>query len=265
MEVQAGEVCSKDNMFITNQSEFKTTVSALRRELKKAFPDVPSHAAMQELFAKALGASSFAELQAKLPKEPAASESKPAAVASRYPLSNLDGRFDLVAKGKHGVAVSGKDFSPMQGTLETIHASTAYVDYATRTGPGEFKIEYGGETQVNWDGQATDKDEAGHILWVAEEWDVVSSGRIVLVPEDFRTHDLDLPVRKALVYEYDRYVRENALMDKLGADLLKKGYDCDTLSEMAGVIGFALTEVELIWLEEALKTQHGLPALKTAD
>jgi len=90
----------------------------------------------------------------------------------------------------------------------------------------------------------------------------VSSGQIILVPEVFRTHDRDLPVRKALVKEYDRYVRENALMDKLGVDLLKAGLDCDTLSEMAGVIGFALTEVELTWLQDSLKTEDGLPALK---
>lgn len=262
VEFQAGEACSKDNMFITNQSDFKTTVSALRRELKTAYPEAsshPSHAAMQELLAKALGASSYAELIAKLPKEPAAGKVKaPSEVKPRYPLQNLDGRFDLVEEGEEGEPRYGIDFSTIRGTSETIYACTADVSMASRLGAGNFDITYGGETDVNWNSQVSDKDDDGHVLWVNESGETVRSGAILLVPEDFKTWDMDLPLRRELVKEYDRYVRDNNLMDQLGADLLKKGYDCDTLATIAGVLGFALTQKELTWLQDSLKTADGL-------
>lgn len=257
---QAGEACSKEIMFITNQTEFKTTVSALRRELKNAFPEVPSHAAMQELLAKALGASSYAELLTKLPKEPAKRKAEVSKEApARYPLQNFDGRFDLVKQGEQGTPVLGYSFEPVQGTQETIPACVSYASLATRKDNGKFKVEHDGETEINWDGQKTDLDANGFTLWMDEDGNTVSSGLIVLVPEDFATHDQDLPVRRALVKEYDRYVRENKLMDALGADLLKDGYECETLQQVAETLGFALTERELVWLQDSLKTADGLP------
>lgn len=260
---QASEACSRDNMFITNQTEFKTTVSALRRELKNAIPEVPSHAAMQELVAKALGAGSYAELLTKLPKEPVkskASKTEAPQVTSAYPLKNLDGRFDLVEAGEDGDVVLGHSFEPIQGTVETIPNCTAYATQASRKPGGAFDVTYEGGTDVNWNGQFTQKDSQGYMLWVDEDGTVISSTKVLLVPEDFDPQDKSLKVRAELIKEYELYFKGTPMKQQLQSDYAENGYDCQTLKLLAEALGFALTEREVRVLLGLPETADGASA-----
>lgn len=250
--LQASEACQKDNMYITNQVEFKATASALRRELKKAFPEAPSHAAVLELLAKALGASSYAELAAKLPKEaptslPAKSE-KP--VPPRYPLRNEKGLYDLVKQGGEGIPRRGYRFQDMAGTMETIHACSASVSTATRDNVGVLELNYDDETDVNWNGQATDKDDEGEKLWFTEDSDVINNLALVLVPEktpagrSFYEEDDSLPIRKELVQEYLTYALETKSTARLIDGLLDNGLQAPALQEIEGTLMFSLHMLE---------------------
>lgn len=211
-------------MHITNQQEFKNVVSGLRAELKNAGVTQFSHTQMQEILAKALGASSWGELKTKLPKE---MQRKPTSAAALkvvrcaadldplnlQPLSNDDGWLDLVEPGEDGELITGF-FETLEGTLEDIKACTCAATGERRGADGKVEIEFGGETDVNWDGQETQVGDNQRVLWWTEGSETVNEVHCVMAPENF---DADEPeealVRVALVDIYERIVRENPKCD----------------------------------------------------
>jgi hypothetical protein len=259
--LQAGEACQKDIMYITNQIEFKATASALRRELKKAYPEAPSHAAVLELLAKALGASSFAELNASLPRKaralPEAPDKASEPETPRYPLRNLDGRYDLVDQGEEGVPLRGWGFDTLKGTSEKVHC-TADVASATRNGKGNLDLEFGGGgTEVDWDSSVTDKDASGQAIWVCESDDRVTSPFLVLVPHEAclelaAARELDgLPLRENLIQEYVLLARELGKVGLMRDELEAGKKTC--LEEIETTLRFSLHALEEKRLIEALK------------
>jgi len=200
-------------MQIITKKDAKTAVSALRRELKNLGkgPDQLSHSDCLTILAKALGHTSWNEWEAKLadeaPVAPVAAVLPAEPEPSRYPLRNTDGRFDFVPKGQAGSPYSSW-FERLQGLHEQLFG-TAIVDSASRTS-GNLKWVYEGSTKVDWDSQKPVLHE-GAPIWFTDGGDKVSSGRVILLPEEYYQEsrglfeDEELPMRETMVAEFLEY------------------------------------------------------------
>ncbi len=244
-------------MYIQSQKEFKQVTSSLRKELKALYADsAPSHAQCLELLAKALGASSFAEVQAKLPPEVA----KPkASVTSRFPLKNKFGLLDLVEKGEEGRVVEGRSFGELEGTVDDIQYCVCYASNGSRSADGSIDPQYEGETDVNWDGQTTRVDSEGAMIWQTQGGDSVSAHQLILVPEDFDAEDedagFDLPNREVLLDAYLELAQEKGIVKALLEQVQEDKLESELLDELADTIGFSLHRGELTSLEAMLRVR----------
>lgn len=262
-------------MFIKDQKEFKKTATALRRELKELYgKGCPSHAQCLELLAKALGSSSYAQLQATLPDvtqaEPgarsvannpqASQESNQAAKSATppYPLRNTRGQFDIQSDGAYLVLASGLDWRSLQGTVEDIYSSVAEVACVTRNPDGSLELEWGGATEVNWNAQETRKDEQGFRMWLTSDGEQVCEAQCVLMPhslvgsEGDSEDELDLLNREALLDEYLRYIEEQGLRAPLCEELPQHRLKAPTLQRIRDTLGFQLHRGELLSLMSVL-------------
>lgn len=257
---------------LNTEKEFKSAVSALRKALREHYgKSVPTHTQCLELLAAALGATSYAQLRAhwadapRTASAPVASVTAPAADASPKAvgesLRNDWGQFDLVGEGEDGTVVLGLDFSEMNGTVEDIFYCVAAAETGYRDN-GRLVPQYDGETDVNWDGQETRRDERGNDLWEARgSCDSVPSSKLVLVPENFDpAADPDdagkwpWRVRENLLDAYVSYIRRHGLAQALVAGQAAfADLDDPTLAQVAEALGFALHYGELEALVNRLK------------
>lgn len=267
-----------------NQEEVKSFAKGLRRELKAAYPaDTPSHSQMLEFVAKAAGHESFGHLLAamttvKVVPSPAMEVEDPetgailAAKDLEYRLFNACGSLDLA---QAGALMSGIYLELMQDTVEFIPDCTASVYGVTRQA-GVLDIEYAGDTEVNWDGQVPQKDSRGVALWVSGNGNQIAEDCCVVIPEGFceeddedfydadRCQSYAIPVRKALVVQVARYIREFAgnqttqalgeLEDKARDDFARDvGLSArSVLGRAQTAVGFRLHALELDALAEML-------------
>lgn len=69
------------------------------------------------------------------------------------------------------VAPNGKEIT---GTVDDIPGCEAGIvnEGVTRNADGEFVFDYSGDTEVNWDGQKTCRDERGKRLFYDEDGNV---------------------------------------------------------------------------------------------
>ncbi len=164
------------------------------------------------------------------PQIEAALAGTPAPVEKSYRLIN-QGEFDLA---EDGVLVDGRDFADVTATVETIPECTAGIASVTREGR-EVVVDYDGATDVNWDGQKTDKDARGFKIFQDDNGNQVTEDVVIVVPEDFDPTDPDLPVRDVLVTAYADYLAAHP----------------GSIEAAKSALGLALTDVEV----EALKAK----------
>lgn len=249
----ASEACPKDPMYIKTQDEFKTAASALRRELKALGLDTGSHAATQELLAKALGHTSYAALKPKLPT--ASKSSEPS--VPKYPLRNVDGRYDLVPKEESGIPIRGWGFDAVQGTSEVIPNCTSFVYEVTRCADNSFSVMYSGDMFMNYDEQRTETNDQGVGIWLSEGGNKFSAHFLIVAPEDFdpdcEAEDEEYLVRENLVNEYVLLSRERGVQEALLHDIEANGRECPALEELSDTLCFSLHAQEVQRLVERLK------------
>lgn len=231
-------------MQINTKKDAKTAVSALRRELKNLgkSPDQLSHSDCLTLLAKALGHASWNAWEAGLADE----APTVAAVPSRYPLKNNDGRFNFVANGEPGTPYSSW-FFPLQGTDELI-PGVALVQRAWRNG-AKIEVEYEGSTKVDWDGQLTVRCD-GEACWIDCDGDSVPESQVVLLPEHYYAEepntvyeDEELPLREALMVEFVQYFGTGPTADRLAKAEAGAARD-KVIGDAQNVLGFQLTRQE---------------------
>lgn len=226
-------------MYLSNQKDLKTLASGLRRELKASYPDFKlSHNQTLELIAASLGLS-LPQLQKSLP----ASEDKPLHKAS-WALFNVKGELDLLGSDAEEAAqvLDGRTFTPVEGTLEDIFECTASACTATRNRNGLLEAVHEGETSVNWDAQRSRRDSAGQLVWVLGG-EFITSQLCILAPEGFEGPDEPgweaLPVREALVDQYEAVAKHLGLTEALRAEL-HAGQSTAVYEQLLAHVQFAL-------------------------
>lgn len=230
-------------MNIQTQEQAKSAVSALRRELKavgNVSAGALSHTQCLELLAKTLGyanwntwkaslGDSTSEAQAPGEALPAKATAQP---APRFMPSNNEGQYDFVKQGEEGQLYSGS-FIVIQGTLDNV-PGIATISSVTRDATGQHQVESAGETDVIWDDQET-VTEDGQVVYVDDDGENVLCDKTMLLPESFDGDVEELPVRQAIVEDFDLYLG----VEKLTGDALESA-----ISQAEQDSGFELTPQE---------------------
>ncbi|VTU42823.1 MULTISPECIES: glyoxalase superfamily protein [unclassified Variovorax] len=238
-------------MYFETKKQAKTTVSALRRELKgftKPASEL-SHSECLTILAKALGHKSWNELEAKLPDDSPLRAAAAKPVERKYPLKNT-GQFDFVKPGEDGKPVHGS-FMELIGACELV-PGTCSAASATRRKDG-LDFQGDGETELSWDEQHTERNAKGETLWLNGDCKIVPESALVLLPEDYEGDPEDddlpwlededeLPVRDVLLAAYRTYFAEEGITLTETRSLPKTKA---LLEKAAAVIGFALTKWEI--------------------
>lgn len=233
-------------LFLNEFEDYKSVVSGLRRELKSMGIPPASHNQMLEALAKSLGHGNWAELQVAhrrrpvvklpVPKETYDGEAvfqKEDLKYKGYRLFNDDGKLDLSVEGTF---VTGMQLWTLSGTYDDILAVTSDVNEVSREQGGELDIGFAGETDVNWDGQETRKDQRGVPLWMTEDGTAIAQDRCIVAPEGFDSEtnllseevleDNELRQRDSLVEAAFRWLKDTKAVSQALAEM-PSGADTD--------------------------------------
>lgn len=245
-------------MNITTKAQAKKTASALRRELKEIgkAPSELKHNDILSAMAKAFGYSSWNEWNASLLDEEIPTAPVRCVLegdfVSHYLLTN-EGQFDFIPNGEDGQPFSSF-FDKLVETKEILPGYSG-VDCAARQKDGGLRIDYTGETDVQYDQGETETNEEGASVWINEEEGEESGNRLVLLPDGYNGDpytDGNLPVREALLKEFETYFIDNGLVGQVSV-LDETERFKEVINETEAKLGFALTAKEETALIERMR------------
>jgi len=151
----------------------KQAAKVLREYLNTYSVKVPTQSETLHLLAQMHGLKNWQMFKAKI--EGAVSQ-EPAEPAP-YEIN------DQIPRGESG-RLATLDGRMITGTLEKVYGN-ALLSGAHRNPDGTLELDYEGETKIWWDGQLSERDDGGRLIFLDEQCNEVPESEVMLMPEDW--------------------------------------------------------------------------------